>query len=90
MNFNRNYLLLVALLAAGCGGGGGGGYDGGGGGNNNPPVTTPPAPAPTGTAFTAFVKTQLAQTSNTSEPTDVNDRQFEFEDNETAFDDVLQ
>jgi hypothetical protein len=83
MNFNRKYLVLVALLAAGCGGGGG--Y--GGGGNNPPP---PPPPEPTGTAFTPFIKAQLMQTSDTSEPTDVNDRQFEFDDNETAFDDVLQ
>ncbi|HEY0680739.1 MAG TPA: hypothetical protein VGD45_00265 [Steroidobacter sp.] len=86
MNFNRKYLVLVALLAAGCGGGGGGygGSDGGGG--NNPP----PAPGPTGTAFTAFIKAQLTQTSDTAEPIDVNDRQFEFDENETAFDDVLQ
>lgn len=87
MNFNRKYLVLAALLAAGCSGGGGYGGDGGGG-NNNPPPATPPAP--TGTAFGPFIKAQLAQTSDTSEPADVNDRQFEFDDNEAAFDDVLQ
>ena len=87
MNFNRKYLVLVALLVAGCGGGGGG-YGGGGGSGNNPPPTPPPAP--TGTAFAAFIKDQFAQTSDTSEPIDVNDRQFEFDENETAFDDVLQ
>ena len=84
MNFNRRYLVLIALFVAGCGGGGG--YDGGGGGNN-PPTN------PSGTAvslFVPFVKTQLTQTSDTAEPIDVNDRQFEFDENETAYDDVLQ
>ena len=86
MNFNRNYLVLVALLAAGCGGGGG--YDGDRGGNNNP------SPAPpsggNGTAFVSFIKAQLAQTSDIAEPTDVNDLQFQFDESETSFDDVLQ
>ena len=84
MNFNRRYLVLIALFVAGCGGGGG--YDGGGGGNN--PPTNPPGA--TGTAFVPFIKTQLSQTSDTAEPIDVNDRQFEFDENETAYDDVLQ
>lgn len=87
MNINRKYLVLFALLAAGCGGGGGS-YGGGGGGNNPPPPAPPPGP--TGTAFGPFIKSQLAQTSDTSEPTEVNDQQFEFDENETAFDDVLQ
>lgn len=82
MNFNRKYLVLIALFVAGCGGGG---YDGGGG--NNPPTNPPGA---TGTAFVPFIKTQLTQTSNTAEPIDVNEREFEFDENETAFDDVLQ
>lgn len=80
MNFNRKYLALVALLLAGCGGGGG--YDGGGGNNNPPPSGA--------TAFAPFIKAQLAQTSDTAEPVDVNDRQFEFDESETSFDDVLQ
>ena len=83
MKLNRKYLVLVALLVAGCGGGGG--Y--GGGGNNNPPAAPP---GPTGTAFAPFIKAQLTQTSDTAEPTEVNDLQFDFDDNETAFDDVLQ
>lgn len=83
MSFNRRYLMLLALFVAGCGGGG---YDGGGG-NNNPPNNPPGA---TGTAFVPFIKAQLTQTSDTAEPIDVNDRQFEFDENETAFDDVLQ
>ncbi len=86
MRFNRRYLVLIALFAAGCGGGSG--YDGGGGGNNNPPTNPPRA---TDTAFVPFIKAQLAQTSDTAEPIDVNDRQFQFDDdNETSFDDVLQ
>jgi hypothetical protein len=86
MNFNRKYVVLVALLAAGCGGGGG--YGGGRDGNNNP-APTPPSGA-RGTAFVSFIKTQLAQTSDTAEPTSVNDLQFEFDESETSFDDVLQ
>lgn len=76
MNFNRRSLMLVALLAAGC--------SGGGGGDNNPSTSG------ARTAFAPFIKAQLTQTSDTSEPTDVNDRQFEFDENETSFDDVLQ
>jgi hypothetical protein len=76
MDFNRKYLVLAALLAAGCGGGGG----------NDP---TPPSGA-TSTAFVAFIKAQFEQTSDTAEPVDVNDKQFEFDESETAFDDVLQ
>lgn len=93
MSFNRKYLVLaVALLASGCGGGGGSGdYGSGGmgsGGNDTPPPAPPPPPM--ATAFTPFVKEQLAQTSDTSEPANVNDQQWEFDENEAAFDDVLQ
>lgn len=84
MNIDRKYLPLVVLLAAGCGGGSS--YDGGG--NNNPAPA--PAPGASGTAFTPFIKSQLAQTSDTAEPADVNDRQFEFDEDETSFNDVLQ
>lgn len=82
MSLNHKYLVLIALLVAGCGGGG---YDSGGGNNNPPPSGA------TNTAFVPFIKAQLTQTSDTAEPIDVNDRQFQFDDeNETAFDDVLQ
>jgi hypothetical protein len=82
MKFNRRYLVLIALLVAGCGGGG---YNGGGGAN------TPTSPPGAGvTAFVPFIKTQLTQTSDTAEPTDVNDPQFAFDEDETAYDDVLQ
>ena len=82
MKINRKYLVLVAVLAAGCGGGG---YDGG----KNNPAPAPPAGA-TRTGFVSFIKTQLTQTSDTAEPTEVNDLQFEFDESETSFDDVLQ
>jgi hypothetical protein len=81
MDFNRKYLVLLALLAAGCGGGG---YGGGRSGNNNPPSGM------TNSSFVSFVKAQFAQTSDTTEPVEVNDKQFDFDDSETAFDDVLQ
>ena len=83
MSFNRKYLALSALFVAGCGGGG---YDGGGG-NNSPPANPPGAGV---TLFAPFVKTQLTQTSDTAEPIDINDRQFGFDEDETAYDDVLQ
>jgi hypothetical protein len=84
MKINCRYLVLTALLVAGCGSGNG--YDGGRGINNPSPPT-----GATGTAFVPFIKAQLTQTSDTAEPTDINDRQFQFDDdNETAFDDVLQ
>jgi hypothetical protein len=78
----------VALLTAGCGGGGSGGY--GGGSSDGGMGTAPPPPAPVATAFNGFVKEQLAQTSDTSDPMEMNDRQWEFDyDDEAAFDDVL-
>jgi hypothetical protein len=79
MSFNRRYLVLTALFVAGCGGSD---YDGGGRSNNPPGATS--------TAFGPFIKAQLTQTSDTAEPIDINDRQFEFDEDETAFDDVLQ
>lgn len=84
MNFNRKCLLLVVLLASGCGGGGGYGGGNGGGSGNAPP------PQPANTSFTSFIKTQLARTSDTAESTEVNDQQFDFDENEASFDDVLQ
>jgi hypothetical protein len=95
MNVNRKWVLLLAALAlAACGGGGGSGGDNGGsaggGTGSTPPPQQPPPAGPTGTSFAPFIKTQLAQTSDTSEPVDWNDMQFEFDENENAFDDVLQ
>ena len=74
----------VALVLGGCGGG-----------NSNssmppPPVITPPPP-PVTTSLTSFVHTQLAATSETSQPVDVNGVTFSFpdDDNPAAFNDVL-
>jgi hypothetical protein len=79
----------ISLLTAGCGGGGsagGGSYVGNGGMDTG----TAPPPAMSSTNFNAFVKEQFAQMSDTSDPADMNDRQWEFnDDDETAFDDVL-
>lgn len=61
----------------------GGGSDGGG--EDMPP------PDDGKTDFTAFVKNQLAATSETTEPVAINDIDFEFTDNQNpnAYDDVL-
>jgi hypothetical protein len=81
----------IGLLASGCGGGGSsnmGGDTGGGMGGMGSGTTAPPATS--SAPFDTFVKEQLAQTSDTSDPVDVNDRQFEFsDDDEMAFSDVL-
>jgi hypothetical protein len=81
MKLNLKCTALATLLLAGCGGGGG--YNSG-----SSPAPQQPAP-PTPTVFGAFVKTQLSQTSDSSEPVDVNEVQFQFDEDETAFDDVL-
>ena len=75
----------MALVLGGCGGG-----------NSNssmppPPVVTPPPPPPVATSLTSFVHTQLAATSETNQPVDVNGVTFSFPDdnNPAAFNDVL-
>ncbi|MEO5625193.1 MAG: hypothetical protein ABIQ70_04190 [Dokdonella sp.] len=74
--------LLIGTLA-GCGGTSSNSNMGGG-----PPQ--PPQP-PQPTSFTAFVHTQVAQTSDTSQPADVNAVTFSFPDdnNAAAFNDVV-
>lgn len=82
----RRLLVLTTTtslaLLAGCGGGH----------SNNP---TPPdgggTTPPTTVSFTAFVHTQLAATSETTQPADVNGVDFTFPDdnNPAAFDDVV-
>ncbi|MEO5560435.1 MAG: hypothetical protein ABIO49_11145 [Dokdonella sp.] len=71
--------LLIGTLA-GCGGGSSNSTTGGG----------PPQP-PQPTNFTTFVHTQVAQTSDTSQPADVNAVTFSFPDdnNAAAFNDVV-
>ncbi len=70
---------LVTLLLAGCGSS-----------SSDPIVVTPPPP-PT-TDFTSFVKGQFAATSDLTDPMEVDDKNFVFqdEDNPSAFDDLLQ
>lgn len=74
--------MLLAAALAGCGGGSS---------NSTVTVPPPPPPPPATTSFTSFVHTELAQTSESTEPEDVNDVMFTFpdEDNPAAFDDVL-
>ncbi|MEO7324207.1 MAG: hypothetical protein ABIW82_05205 [Dokdonella sp.] len=74
--------LLIAALS-GCGGGSSNSNTGGG-------TTQPPQP-PQPTSFTSFVHTQVAQTSDTSQPADVNAVTFSFPDNNNAaaFNDVV-
>lgn len=47
---------------------------------------------PMDSSFTAFVKGLFGDTSQTAEPVSVNDREFTFndQDNEDAFDDLIQ
>jgi len=73
---------LIAAALAGCGGGSS---------NSTVTVPPPPPPPPATTSFTTFVHTELAQTSETTEPEDINEVTFTFpdDDNPAAFDDVL-
>ena len=52
----------------------------------------PPPPPPAPTEFSTFVKDQFANTSDMTDPEDVDDEDFAFSDNDdpTAFDDLLQ
>jgi len=55
-------------------------------------VGDPPAPpAPTTTSFTAFIKSRLNATSETTAPADINAITFTFEDdnNASAYNEVL-
>jgi hypothetical protein len=78
-------LAVATLAAAGCGGGGRGGEPPPA--VNPPPSSTPP-PA-TLISFTNFVLEQIAATDDTVEPIEVNDLDWEFDENETAYDNVL-
>ena len=71
----------IAVLLQGCGGGHSN--------SSTPPPVTPPPPATT--SFTTFVHTELAATSETATPDDINGITFTFPDdnNPAAFDDVV-
>ncbi|MEO7433378.1 MAG: hypothetical protein ABIR62_15475 [Dokdonella sp.] len=74
---------LVATALAGCGGSSNHDNNNGGGGVVIQPPTT--------TNFTTFVHTQLAATSDTTQPADVNGVAFSYPDdgNAAAFNDVV-
>ena len=95
-NGKLTHVIALTLLLAGCGGGGS--YSGDNGGSmpvgNTPPPPAPPPPAPPAqppadAAFVTFVKQQFAHTSDTDDPIDVNERAFEFSEDEMALDDAF-
>ena len=96
-NSKLTHVIALTLLLAGCGGGGGYSGDNGGSmpvGNTppppaSPPPPAPPAPPPVDATFVTFVKQQFAHTSDTDDPIDVNERAFEFSEDEMAFDDAF-
>lgn len=73
--------LLLAAGLAGCGG------------SDSVPVTEPPPPPPPPppVAFTDFVKTQFERTADDTNPQEVDDTDFAFNDsdNPDAYDDLL-
>jgi hypothetical protein len=71
----------IAALLEGCGGGH----------SNSSTTTPPPVTPPASTSFTTFVHTELAATSETATPDDINSITFTFPDdnNPAAFDDVV-
>lgn len=56
------------------------------------PPPPPPPPPPTSTDFTTFVKDQFANTSDMTDPEDVDNEDFTFSDDDdpSAYDDLLQ
>ncbi|MEO5623777.1 MAG: hypothetical protein ABJB02_08080 [Dokdonella sp.] len=85
----KHYRLIpvVAVLMAALAGCNGSSNSSSGGGT--PPPPPPPPPPPTTTSFTSFVHTLLAQTSDTSQPADVNGVTFTIDDNPADFTDVV-
>jgi hypothetical protein len=80
-------LALAALIIAGCGGGGSGGEAPVA--SAPPPASPPPPPTSATTAFTPFVKQQLAIADEAAEPASVNDQEWTFDEDEAAYDDVI-
>ncbi|MEO7916574.1 MAG: hypothetical protein ABIR16_02930 [Dokdonella sp.] len=78
--------LVVALGGlAGCSGGSNSNAGGGG-----PPVVTPPPPGPAiDTRFETFVKAILASTSETGSPVSINQSDFTFTENFSAYSDLF-
>ncbi|MEP7098329.1 MAG: hypothetical protein ABI748_11750 [Dokdonella sp.] len=75
--------LASAFALAGCGGSNSNS-------SNTPPPPPPPPPPPATTSLTDFVHSQLAATSDTTQPVDINGITFTFPDdsNPAAFNDV--
>lgn len=73
---------IVGLVLGGCGSS-----------DNDPVVVSPPPPPPppAPTEFTTFVKDQFANTSDMTDPVQVDDEDFAFSDDDdpNAFDDLL-
>ncbi|MGB4859064.1 MAG: hypothetical protein WBP11_07005 [Dokdonella sp.] len=82
--------LLVLSLAVALGGlaacSGGSNSNGGNGG---PPVITPPPGPPIDTRFETFVKGILATTSETGSPVSINQNDFTFTENFSAYADLF-
>lgn len=74
--FAFSMILIGAMSLSGCFGGSGGSGE--------------PRPDPA-VDFTAFVKTQIGNTNNTRAAVQINDKEFNFNDqnNEQAFDDLF-
>lgn len=51
---------------------------------------SPPAPPAAGVEFSQFVKDQFAATADDTDPVPVDDTDFEFSDDPTAYDDLFQ
>lgn len=69
-------VTFSGLLLTGC-------FDGNSGRDSEEPINS---------SFTTFVQGLFADTSDTAEPVNINDREFTFNDqnNENAFDDLIQ
>ena len=84
--------LRVLTLAIALGGlaacSGGSNSDGGNNGGGPPVVTPPPGPA-IDTRFETFVKAILATTSETGSPVSVNQNDFTFTENFSAYADLF-
>lgn len=88
---DRIALIAAVLIVAGCSG-----SDRYGATPVQPPIMQPPPmqpppmqPPPT-TSFTGFVRQELARMDVGGAPASVNELNFEFDDVETSFDDLLQ
>ena len=83
---SRSILVIFAGIAAmlsACGGSG----------SSSGPVFVPPPPPPpppAQTAFSQFVQDQFAATADDTEPEPVDDVDFAFDEDPTAFDSLLQ